>query len=202
MMMIGFDADGVIVNSRRRAWQAVEDIIACFGTRVAIRSQEQLDAQFGPKGLARLVGPGHEPTLRQVHRLVMRHAAGAISLFDEIIPVIEALPGRKLLITAALGDGIARCLGRHARHFEAIVGFEQGRKPDLLARHASRLAVYVTDTAADIIDCRALGVPVIGCRWGYDSLAALERARPDVIAERPADLLDLIGALSGDLSHA
>jgi hypothetical protein len=36
------------------------------------------------------------------------------------------------------------------------------------------------------------------CRWGYDSLTALERA----IAERPADLPELVGAIARELSHA
>lgn len=192
MRAVGFDADGVLVDSRAFAWRAAERVLASFGVTASIASPEAMEAAFGHAAQNALVGARHAGTLRMAHRLVMRHSAAGIGLFHGALAVVARLPARRILITAALADGIATCLGDHAGMFDEIVGFESGRKPDQLARFAPHLSAYVTDTAVDIKDCKALGIPVIGVSWGYDGRATLEAAGPTAIAETPAQLLALI----------
>ena len=201
MRAVGFDADGVLVDSRDFAWRAAERVLASFGVTASIASPEAMEAAFGHAAQTALVGARHAGTLRMAHRLVMRHSAADIGLFHETLAVVDQIAARRILVSAALAEGIATCLGDHARLFDEIVGFETGRKPDLLARYAPQLAIYVTDTAVDITDCKALGIPVIGVAWGYDGRAALEAAKPTAIAETPSLLLPLINHLTKEKSQ-
>jgi phosphoglycolate phosphatase-like HAD superfamily hydrolase len=193
---VGFDADGVLLDSMNAAWRAAERTLRAFGVAANINSPEKMERAFGHVAQDRLVGPQHAAMLRQFHRLIMRQSAASIGLFHEALAVVERLPPPRILVTAALADGVAISLGGHARLFDEIVGFETGRKPELLAQFAPRLRGYVTDTACDISDCKALGIPVIGCCWGYDTLLTIEMAGPDAIAGTPAQLFTLINNLT------
>ena len=48
---------------------------------------------------------------------------------------------------------------------------------------------YICDTAGDIREAREAGVKTVAVTWGWHPGERLERARPDVIVERPEDLL-------------
>jgi phosphoglycolate phosphatase len=193
---VGFDADGVLVDSQRFAWRAAERVLASLGVAASITSPDAMETAFGHAAQNALVGRRHAGVLRMTHRLVMRRVATEIGLFHDALAVVDRIAARRILVTAALADGITTCLGDYARLFDEIVGFDSGRKPDLLARYAPHLATYVTDTAIDINDCKALGIPVIGVTWGYDGRATLEAAGPTAIAETPAQLLDLVDHLT------
>ena len=51
----------------------------------------------------------------------------------------------------------------------------------------------VGDRHTDVTAGRDLGVRTVGVLWGYGSRAELEAAAPDVLIERPAQLVDLLG---------
>jgi phosphoglycolate phosphatase len=191
MITIGFDADGVLLDSRQTAWREMERVFACFGSDMAITSPEAMDAAFGDAA-HKLVGHAHAPVLRAMHRLLMRHSAPNIRLFDAALAVAEQHDGPRILVTAALADGVTVCLGNHAHLFDEILGFESGRKPDLLARLARRLDLYVTDTAFDVRACQAVGLPTIAVTWGYDARTAIEASCPDAIADTPTELQHII----------
>jgi phosphoglycolate phosphatase-like HAD superfamily hydrolase len=193
---IGFDADGVLLDSQAAAWAAAEQVLGAFGLTASIQSPESMEAAFGHDAQNALVGPGHAGVLRAMHRLIMRRSAPRIGLFHEAISVVTRLPPPRVLVTAALGDGVTTCLGAHARLFDRIIGFESGRKPDLLGQLAKDLSIYVTDTATDIADCKRLGIPTVGCSWGYDPHATIEAAEPDEIADTPAQLFEVINRLT------
>lgn len=193
MKAVGFDYDGVIVNSRSAAWSAAERILASFGIVVPIDSSKTMEEAFGHAAQDALVGAEHAGALRMAHRLLMRHRACDLKLFDDIIAVVANVEAPKILVTAGLADGVKRRLGRTASLFDEIVGFESGRKPDLMAQRVGRLGVYVTDTVSDIEICRALGLPVIACTWGtHDDVQMLAEARPDAIANNAAGLASVL----------
>jgi phosphoglycolate phosphatase len=59
-------------------------------------------------------------------------------------------------------------------------------------RHGHRVpAWYVCDTVGDVVEARAAGVTTVGVAWGWHGEERLLRARPDVMARRPGDLLEL-----------
>ena len=51
---------------------------------------------------------------------------------------------------------------------------------------------YVGDTVGDIVEGNAAGVRTVAVGWGWHEAERLLEARPDRLACRPADLLDLL----------
>ncbi|TPQ50983.1 hypothetical protein C2U72_10640 [Prosthecomicrobium hirschii] len=193
MRTVGFDYDGVLANSRSAAWNAAERILASFGMVASIDSSDAMEAAFGHAAQNALVGVEYAGALRMMHRLQMRHHARDFELFEDAIAVVAKIGVPRILVTAALADGVVTRLGSATRLFDEIVGFESGRKPDLLAQRAGKLGVYVTDAVSDIETCKALALPVIACTWGtYDNPKMLAAARPDAVANNAAELISAI----------
>jgi phosphoglycolate phosphatase len=49
----------------------------------------------------------------------------------------------------------------------------------------------IGDEVRDIAAARKAGIAIAAVTWGYNSRAALERAHPDYLVTRPAELLQL-----------
>lgn len=188
MSIIGFDADGPLLDSRLPAWRYASQILELLGTRKNIASQRDFELHFGAEALNQLVGEDHAGALRMTHRLAMSKIAPSLPLFSEALAVASSQPLPRIIITAALAQGVRTALGSSAEIFQSIMGFEKGRKPMLLAAVADRLRVYVTDTTSDIRICRSLGIPVIAITWGYDTSDDLAAAEPTAIAGTAEEL--------------
>ncbi|MGI0047253.1 MAG: HAD-IA family hydrolase [Nitrosotalea sp.] len=52
--------------------------------------------------------------------------------------------------------------------------------------------IYVGDEIRDVEAAKKAGIRVIGVSWGYNTKAALEKASPDYIVEKPEDLQAVI----------
>ncbi len=52
--------------------------------------------------------------------------------------------------------------------------------------------IYVGDEIRDIEAAKKAGIRVIGVSWGYNTRAALQKANPDYIVEKPEDLHEII----------
>jgi phosphoglycolate phosphatase-like HAD superfamily hydrolase len=52
--------------------------------------------------------------------------------------------------------------------------------------------IYVGDEIRDIEAAKKAGIRVIGVSWGYNTRAALQKANPDYIVEKPEDLQEII----------
>ncbi len=57
--------------------------------------------------------------------------------------------------------------------------------------------VYVGDELRDVEACKRVGVGIIAVTWGWDSIEAIKKGKPDYIADTPADIekgvLQMIG---------
>lgn len=186
--LVGWDADGVIIDSRPVAFKAAEDIVALFGSTARIASRAEYNKEFGPTAQSMLVGEAHTPTLRQLHRLLMRTRAAQVAIFEDSLSVACSLTRPPLLITAAFAAGIRDALGTRAEIFSDIRGRESGDKEELLSDAAEVLAVYITDTVRDINRCHAYGIPVIAVTWGFDSAEDLARVNPDSLVSTAKEL--------------
>ena len=185
-----WDFDGVLVDSRSEFWRAASEILGLLGINVDIQSQETFRRYFTRGGI--LPDPDRE-TLRAMHRLIMKSRAHLL----EPLPCL-ALAARLNVTSEIVTSGLAafaqKVLGERAKLFADIRGQESGTK-DSLMRTVSRSAIFITDTIADIGRCRDQALTVIAVGWGYDSVAALERLRPDYLVESPAQLEALLGEL-------
>ena len=52
--------------------------------------------------------------------------------------------------------------------------------------------IYVGDEIRDIEAAKKAGIRVIGVSWGYNTRAALQKANPDYIVEKPEELQEII----------
>ena len=193
--ILGWDGDGVLLESHALACRTSEEIVALFGTRPRIVSRRDQVATFGRDAQRELVGE-EAPTLREMHRLLMRHRAEEVGLFEEVLALIPGLSKPPILITAGYAAGVQRALGPHAQHFAAILGREAGPKEALMkAWAAGGLAWYITDTVRDIDRCRSCSINVIAVTWGYDSKDILSAAEPEILVSSPAELAWALGDL-------
>jgi phosphoglycolate phosphatase len=121
-------------------------------------------------------------------------------LFPQMAEVIECLAedNQVVVITSSNTSVVERVLEEHGvRGVTEVVGGDQEESKTRKIASARRRyggslpAWYVGDTVGDILEARAAGVGTIGAAWGWHGEERLRSARPDVIARRPRDLLDL-----------
>jgi phosphoglycolate phosphatase-like HAD superfamily hydrolase len=55
--------------------------------------------------------------------------------------------------------------------------------------------IYIGDETRDISAARKSGIRCIAVTWGYNSRRALEADKPDFLADRPEELLDILAVL-------
>ncbi|MFJ1662422.1 HAD family hydrolase [Streptomyces anthocyanicus] len=201
--MLVFDFDGVLHDSRTRAWRCYQDA----------RKEMELWA------LPDLAGPGHLPVIYQgvlsasltrwidfeiAERFWKRHAElAARAAASEPYGVLPELAGP--LAALAAGPGYAVVTGSHhttvrtllarALALEAMPRIlltrdEPGSKTDKLRDLRTRwgASAYVGDTGSDVRHAHAAGLTAIAVAYGYASCEDLNAARPDRLLNTPADL--------------
>lgn len=191
---VGWDADGVLIDSHPIALQATADIAELLAPAVQLGTQVDLTRARGVPGRNDHLSTSDVATLRAMHRLVMRARATRVALFDEALAVVRLLRCPPILITAAFAVGVRQALGGHASLFKSIMGRESNTKEELLAGAAQSMALYITDTVRDIARCRNVGLPVVAVGWGYDGADDLIRATPDCFVSTPRELTRFLAA--------
>ncbi|MFF8617946.1 HAD family hydrolase [Streptomyces sp. NPDC015350] len=201
--MLVFDFDGVLHDSRARAWRCYQDA----------RREMELWA------LPDLPGPGDLPIIYQgvlttsltrwidfetAERFWKRHAQlTALAAGDEPHGVIPELVGP--LAGLAAGPGYAVVTGSHHTTVHTLLARdlapeampqvllsrdEPGSKTDKLRnlRTSYGAGAYVGDTGSDVRHAHAAGLTAIAVAYGYASRKDLTAAGPDRILAAPADL--------------
>lgn len=116
--------------------------------------------------------------------------------------------GLRLGVVTSKREGAARRgLARYGfeRSFEVAVFHDDTvlhkPHPEPLLAAAARagvspgVSVYVGDSVHDVAAGRAAGMFTVAAAWGPFPRADLEAARPDALAETPADVLAIVAAL-------
>ncbi|MHC3393903.1 HAD family hydrolase [Streptomyces lavendulocolor] len=203
MPMLVFDFDGVLHDSRDRAWRCYQQA----------RTAMELWA------LPDLAGPGDLPLVYQgvlsasltrwidfevAERFWKRHAElTARAAADEPAGIVPELVGP--LAGLAAGPGYAVVTGSHLTTVRALLARdlteeamprillsrdEPGSKTDKLRDLRTRYgaSAYVGDTGSDVRHARAAGLTAIAVAYGYASREDLAAAGPDLILDTPADL--------------
>ena len=193
---LGFDADGVLLDSRSCAWRTNEDLVALFGKRPHITTPEENAAVFSRTAQSRLAGEDGAEVLREMHRILMRHRADGVGVFQGILEIVDRLYKSPIIITAAYAAGVRQALGPQAEYFAGILGREEGSKKDLIEIFAKGgMRWYVTDTMRDIRRCHECGVRVIAVTWGYDPDDILRAVEPEILVSSPRELAQALAGL-------
>jgi phosphoglycolate phosphatase-like HAD superfamily hydrolase len=185
-----WDFDGVLADSRLEAWRAASEILALIGIRVDIQSQETFRKYFTQDGI---ISEADRETLRGMHHLIMNSRAHLLEL-QPCLAFVARLKVPSEIVTSSSVTLVQHALGEQAKLFVNIRGQESDNKGALL-RSLSRNAIFITDTIVDVKRCHELDLTVIAVGWGYDSIAALKRSRPDYLVASFEELETLLGKL-------
>ena len=125
---------------------------------------------------------------------------GIVRPVRELVPVLEVMKKLHMLVIISSNSNFAIRLMLEkygfSPYFDEVLGadFNFSKIEKILYAKGyfgadGDHALYVCDTAGDIREAREAGVKTVAVTWGWHPRERLERARPDVIVERPEDLL-------------
>lgn len=203
--IIIFDFDGVMADTRQFMVDATREICAQLGypCTPTPADQEALEVMSW-ESLARQVGlPEH---------LIPEYTRRILAVFNDYPQPMPAVGGigkviaqlariYRLGLVTGNGAGVVRKYLAHyglEEYFEVVFTLEDpGSRVEKIQRILSTLgngtgqAYMVGDAVSDIHAARQAGISSVAVAWGHQSLAKLRRANPDLIAEKPADLLTI-----------
>jgi len=84
-------------------------------------------------------------------------------------------------------------------NFSFIFGTEEGenkqkkiKKLIKKAKASNAESVFITDTVGDIKEAKKAGIKTMAVTWGFHTRKMLAKAKPDFIAEKPAQILEVL----------
>ena len=201
--LAAFDLDGTLADT-------IPMSIESFGLAVSpyaghTLSREEIVETFGlnePGMIKAIVKDRWEEALRDYYRIYEEQHFKCSSPFDGIVPLIEGLKRRGVVVSLITGKSETSCritlrtLGIEPLFSDVITGNEdRNRKSEhilaLLEKYSLSRdeCVYIGDTASDVAASREAGVRCLSAAWSPSAdREALERANPGDVYERVADL--------------
>lgn len=198
-----FDLDGVLIDSHEvmgRAFAVAYAEVVGDGP-APFREYQRHQGLYFPEIMRRMGLPleMEEPFVRESYRL-----AGQVPVVDGVVDLLATLRARGLRLAVATGkSGVrARSLLQTVGllgYLDHVVGSDEVARPkpapDIVLRALDLLGVppdraaMVGDAPADIASSRGAGVTAIAATWATVDAEGLLGAGPDVVLNRPADLL-------------
>lgn len=201
MQAVIFDFDGTIVDSLGAVIRVVEAITK---REVPFSQSEIEDLQHkDPLEIALELGvqKWKIPWLLFKGRRMFRDHMGDIQIHDGLPEVIKALQagGVPLYVLSSNSKSNVETYLRHHKldgYFRGIYGgagiLGKSHKLHLLFKDENVEATgswYVGDETRDIISAHAVGLKIVAVSWGYNSRRALLRKKPDVLADKPSEIV-------------
>ncbi len=208
-----FDLDGTLVDS-------IGDLAVACNTALALRGlpQHSYEAYCGfvGNGIMRLVERALPEPLRSPENVALVRADFVAYYTDHLDVRIEPYPGIPELLAELVRRGVKLAVASNKFQagtekvirsffpdirFEAVLGQREGvpLKPDpavaeeilTLTGIPREQALFVGDSAIDILTAQAAGIRSAGVTWGFRQRTELEEAGADRIVDRADELLDL-----------
>ena len=209
-----FDLDGTLVDS-------IGDLAVACNTALALRGLPQHSYEaycsFVGNGIMRLVERALPEPLRSPENVALVRADFIAYYTDHLDVRTEPYPGIPQLLAELVRRGVKLAVASNKFQagtekvirsffpdirFEAVLGQREGvpLKPDpAVAEEILSLtgipreqALFVGDSAIDILTARAAGIRSAGVTWGFRRRAELEEAGADRIVDRADELLGLL----------
>jgi HAD superfamily hydrolase (TIGR01549 family) len=193
-----FDWDGTIIDTAEASFRCYVRTFADFGIAF---DRDAYERTYSPNWYHtfRLIGLSEDLWHDADARWLAYFAEETVDLMAGAREALESLPMPKGIVTSGGRERVTRELDRHgvAHHFQQVVfGTDaKERKPHPEALHlclerlgvAADEAAYVGDSPEDVLMAKAANVFSVAVPGGYPNRAALEAARPDVMAEGIVD---------------
>ena len=209
-----FDCDGTLVDSGATIHRALADSFARNGLVCPPAAEARRVIGLSLIEAIAALLPDHPPEthaeMAEEYKksFIALRAAGEVEepLFEGIGELLDALEGRGWLLGVATGKsdrGLGHCLRCHdiAERFVTLQTADRHpSKPDpsmVVAAMAEAGAapdstVVIGDTSFDMMMAASAGARAIGVDWGYHHREELIEAGAFAVAERPADILQLM----------
>jgi phosphoglycolate phosphatase len=209
-----FDCDGTLVDSGATIHRALAASFAEHGLelppphiarKVIGLSLIEAMAALLPEGDAALHAELAEDYKRAFWQL---RSAGEVEepLFDGVLDLLDALEADGWLLAVATGKsdrGLRHCLDQHGVHARFVSLQTADRHPSKPhpsmveqaiadAGASPETSIVVGDTSFDMAMAVNAGARGIGAGWGYHGAQELMDAGAVAVADRPADVLELI----------
>ncbi|MBP1851094.1 HAD-IA family hydrolase [Rhizobium halophytocola] len=216
MLLVLFDCDGTLVDSAGLIHEVMVRTFVHFGhAPPSFAETKSIIGLTLDIAIARLQGKRHaddEAVAMMAHykQIFAGVRAGGLATerpYDGIPEVIAALAAREDVLIGAVTGKARRGLNLVLESNGWSDHFQVGRTADdcpskphpaMVTECCAQMGTDARDTVVigdaiyDMQMAKSAGAHAIGVSWGYASVAELEAAGADVIAQTPADLLGLI----------
>jgi len=204
--LVIFDFDGTLADSAGWFIDQLPDLARAHGFRAPSRAEIEDLRLLPTREIVAKLGVSSFRLSRIAADLKGRATrdADAVRLFPDIAETLSAIHAMGLKISVVSSNSesnVRRGLGE-AQVF--VAAYECGaslfgkaakfRRVLKRLNTASNQACAVGDEVRDIEAARQAGVGAVAVAWGYNRVEALTAARPDVVIERPGDLLKWLRA--------
>lgn len=196
-----FDFDGVVVDSLEFYEASVNLCLEKIGEpRLESRSDflELFDDNFYAGIMRR--GIDQKAFTEATVQVAPYLNFGSISLYGEVVQVIEALKKdhNLSLISSNSAHAIRHIFEKVDFYFEHVLGFEfMFSKIEKIRHETKRTGIsaestyYIGDTLGDILEAKAAGVKTVAVTWGWHPRERLKQGEPDYIIDTPQQLAKL-----------
>jgi phosphoglycolate phosphatase len=211
-----FDLDGTLIDSKYDLSTSVNYVRSLFSkppleVSTIVRYVGDGVRPLIERALTGVTPASLEKSVKDFSEHYALHLLDTTKLFPGILESLKALSaaGKKNVILTnkpeALTRRIAAGLGIE-KYFDIIWGGDTGalKKPDPepvlkvleLAKTPAGAALMIGDGANDILAAQRAGVKSVAACWGYTQKPELLALRPDLIADTPYELSDILRRLN------
>ncbi|MDH6145859.1 MULTISPECIES: HAD family hydrolase [Kitasatospora] len=199
--MLIFDFDGVLHDSRQRAWSCYQQARAELGLWELPSLTDPADLPLVYRGvlsssLTRWTSYPRAEEFWQRHAELAAVAPESNGIVEELVPVLGELARTRgyAIVTGSHRSTVLAILGRdlptESMPRELLSREQPGSKTDKLVklRDEHGATAYTGDTGSDVRHARAAGLETVAVAYGYADLADLTAAAPDHLLTTPAEL--------------
>lgn len=207
---IAFDFDGTLADSKSVFIQAYNQVAVQSGYRQLEQDSMALLKKLPLAERLKYMGiPLYKvPFLTRSFMKGYRQALHQVLLTEGMQAVLEEIRqrGLQLAILSSNQEGIIRQFLEkqgisyiHSVYCSAnLFGKDKLLRSFLKAYRLHQDEVlYVGDELRDLEACRKTGIRMVWVGWGYDEAALVQEARPDFVAQIPAEILRALDAATG-----
>jgi phosphoglycolate phosphatase-like HAD superfamily hydrolase len=199
-----FDFDGVIADSLEAVISIYNRVCHKYGVKEINNKKEFTDLFNGNfyDGLAEAGIPQETSSglLREITAGIVRETKN-ISLFPGVKEMLGILSRESelVIITSNSSRVVDEFLNnKKIKDIREVVGVESGKskvKKIKIVKNKNPDAkiYYIGDTTGDIYEGRKAGVVTVAATWGFHGREKMISASPDVIIDKPLQLLEKVG---------
>jgi len=196
-----FDYDGTIVDSTKEVFLGFNEIAGKYGLK-KLKSKKELGKLYEDNVFQGLLDYGLKkkeliPFFNEWRIPYLRNFM-KIRAFKGMKQVIKKLKKNNFvfIITSNSTDAVKKSMNHLRIHIDNIFGGDREKSKvvkinKIKKRYKNCEIFYIGDTKGDVIEAEKAGVKSVAVTWGLHSKKVLKRAEPDIIINKPRQLLQL-----------